>query len=185
MVSLRFNNLKEVLMGERRKAATFQGNPLTLIGPALKPGDKAPAFSCLDAELKPVCLGDYKGKVLLIASVPSLDTPVCNLETIRFNSEAEKLPPDKAAVLTVSMDLPFAQARFCSSEGVRNLKTVSDHKDAIFGANYGVLIKQLRLLSRAIFVVDRKGKIAYVQYVKEITEHPDYDAALAAVRGLI
>jgi thioredoxin-dependent peroxiredoxin len=175
----------EVFMGERRKAATFQGNPLTLIGPRLIPGDKAPAFSVLDAELKPVCLGDYKGKVLLIASVPSLDTPVCNLETIRFNSEAAKLPMEKVALLTVSMDLPFAQARFCSTEGVKNLKVASDHKDAVFGTNYGVLIKQLRLLSRAIFVVDTKGRITYVQYVKEITEHPDYDAALKAVKSLI
>ena len=172
-------------MGERRNAVTFKGKPLTLIGPALKPGDKAPAFSCLDAELKPVCLGDFKGKVLLIASVPSLDTPVCNLETIRFNAEAAKLPADKVALLTVSMDLPFAQARFCSTEGVKNLKVASDHKDAIFGNNYGTLIKQLRLLSRAIFIVDSKGRLAYVQYVKEVSEHPDYDAALAAVKGLI
>jgi thiol peroxidase len=168
-------------MGERKKAATFQGNPLTLSGPELKPGDKAPAFSCLDAELKPVCLGDYKGKTLLILSVPSLDTPVCSMETIRFNKEAEKLPSDKAAVLTVSMDLPFAQSRFCSAEGVKSVRTVSDHKDAIFGANYGTLIKELRLLSRAVFVVDPKGRITYVEYVKEVTDHPDYDAALAAV----
>jgi len=172
-------------MKERKNAATFQGAPLTLVGPELKPGDKAPAFSCLDEELKPVCLGDFKGKALLLLSVPSLDTPVCSLETIRFNKEAEKLSPDRVAVLTVSMDLPFAQARFCSTEGVKNVKAVSDHKDALFGTNYGTLIKELRLLSRAVFVVDPEGRISYVQYVKEVTEHPDYDAALAAVNKVV
>lgn len=172
-------------MQERKKAATFQGNPLTLIGPALKPGDKAPAFTCLDAELKPVKLTDFKGMVRVLLAVPSLDTPVCSIETSRFNAEAKKLPKDKVAVLTVSMDLPFAQARFCSAEKIANLKTVSDHRDATFGENYGTLIKQLRLLSRAVFVVDARGKLAYVQYVKEITKEPDYDAALAAVKALI
>lgn len=171
-------------MQERRKAATFQGNPLTLLGPEIKAGDRAPAFTCLDAELKPVKLSDFKGMVVVIAAVPSLDTPVCSIETSKFNAEAKKLPADKVAVLTVSMDLPFAQARFCTAEKIKNVKTLSDHKDASFGMNYGTLIKQLRLLSRAVFVVDAKGKVVYVQYVKEITEEPDYTAALAAVKAL-
>jgi len=172
-------------MGERKGAATFEGNPLTLEGPELKPGDKAPGFTALDKELKPVTLDDYKGKALIIAAVPSLDTPVCSLETIRFNGEAEKLPRDKAAVLTISMDLPFAQARFCSAEGVEIVRTLSDHRDASFGLAYGTLIKELRLLSRAVFVVSPDGKLTHVEYVKEITNHPDYDKAIAAIKALI
>lgn len=168
-------------MEERKGVTTFRGSPLTLVGPEIKAGDKAPAFSCLDAELKPVCLGDFKGKTILIASVPSLDTKVCSIETSKFNAEAGKLPTDKVAVLTISMDLPFAQDRFCSTEGIKNITVASDHRDAAFGRAYGTLIKELRLLSRAVFVIDGSGKVVYAQYVKENTEEPDYAAALAAV----
>jgi thiol peroxidase len=170
-------------MADRPGGATFEGNPLTLQGTELKMGDAAPNFTVLDAELKPVTLADYKGKALMLAAVPSLDTPVCSIETMRFNDEAEKLPGDKVAVLTISMDLPFAQARFCSAEGVKNLRTLSDHKDASFGMAYGTLIKELRLLSRAVFVVSPDGKLTHVEYVPEITEHPDYDKALAAIKA--
>ena len=147
-------------------------------------GDKAPDFTVVDADLKPVTLKDTRGKVRLIAAVPSLDTPVCSIETSRFNAEAEKLPSEQVAVLTISMDLPFAQSRFCSMEGIKSVKVLSDHRHASFGTGYGVLIKDLRLHSRAVFVLDAKDKVRYVEYVREVTEHPDYDAALKAVGDL-
>ena len=171
-------------MNERNGAATFQGNPLTLLGTELKAGDTAPDFTVTGNDLAPVSLSDYKGKVLIVASVPSLDTPVCDMETRRFNTEAAALGDD-VAILTVSMDLPFAQARWCGAAGVKAVTTVSDHKDASFGLGWGALIKELRLLTRAVFVLDREGTITYVQYLKEITEEPDYDAALAAARKLV
>ncbi|HPD15245.1 MAG TPA: thiol peroxidase [Planctomycetota bacterium] len=170
-------------MNERAGATTFKGNPLTLIGPELKPGDKAPDFTALDNALAPVTLAAAKGKVAILVSVPSLDTPVCDLETRRFNKEAASLGSG-VAVLTISMDLPFAQARWCGAAGIRNVKTLSDHRDASFGTAYGVLIKELRLLARAVFVVDREGVIRYVQLVKEMTHEPDYEAVLAAVEQL-
>ncbi len=169
-------------MSERAGAITFQGNPLTLLGSAVKVGDKAPDFHVLDNGLSPVSLASYLGKVIIISSVPSLDTPVCDLETRRFNDEAAKLGKD-VVVLTVSMDLPFAQSRWCGAAGVSNVITLSDHKDASFGQAYGVLIKELRLLARAVFVVDRTGSIRYVELVKEITHEPDYDAALKAAEA--
>ena len=171
-------------MNERNGAATFQGNPLTLAGTELKAGDTAPDFTVTGNDLAPVTLADYKGKVLIVASVPSLDTPVCDMETRRFNTEAAALGDD-VAILTVSMDLPFAQARWCGAAGVKAVTTVSDHKDASFGLGWGALIKELRLLTRAVFVLDREGTVTYVQYLKEITEEPDYDAALAAARKLV
>jgi thioredoxin-dependent peroxiredoxin len=171
-------------MSERPGAVTFQGNPLTLLGNEVKAGDKAPAFNTLDNGLSPVGLANYQGKVVIISSVPSLDTPVCDLETRRFNSEAAELGKD-VVVLTVSMDLPFAQKRWCGAAGVTHVTTLSDHKDASFGLAYGVLVKELRLLARAVFVVDRQGVIRYVQLVKEITHEPDYDAALAAVKSCV
>jgi len=171
-------------MSERKGAATFQGNPLTLVGPELKVGDAAPAFTVTANDLSPATLADYKGKVVIVAAVPSLDTPVCDMETRRFNTEATALGDD-VVILTLSMDLPFAQARWCGAAGVKAVKTLSDHKDASFGLGWGTLIKELRLLTRAVFVVDRKGAIAYVQYLKEITQEPDYDAALAAARKLV
>jgi thiol peroxidase len=154
---------------------------MTLLGPALKAGDKAPAFTLLDGGLQPVRLSDFAGKTKLISVVPSLDTPVCELQTIRFHQEAAKLP-DSVAVLTVSMDLPFAQSRFCTTHGIDKIKVVSDFQDASFGLAYGVLLKELRLLARSIFVVDANDAIRYVQIVPEVGEHPNYDAALAAAR---
>lgn len=167
-------------MTERSGAVTFQGNPLTLLGNEVRPGDKAPDFAALDNSLAPVNLSSYSGKVLVLSSVPSLDTPVCDMETRRFNSEAAGLGSD-VVILTISMDLPFAQKRWCGAAGVSHVTTLSDHKDASFGMNYGVLIKELRLLARAVFVVDRSGTVRYVELVKEITHEPDYDAALKAV----
>ncbi len=167
-------------MTERSGAVTFQGNPLTLLGNEVRPGDKAPDFAALDNSLAPVNLSSYSGKVLVLSSVPSLDTPVCDMETRRFNSEAASLGSD-VVILTISMDLPFAQKRWCGAAGVSHVTTLSDHKDASFGMNYGVLIKELRLLARAVFVVDRGGTVRYVELVKEITHEPDYDAALKAV----
>ena len=171
-------------MSERTGVATFQGNPLTLVGPEIKIGDTAPDFTLTANDLSPATLGDFKGKVVIIASVPSLDTPVCDMETRRFNTEAAALGDD-VAILAVSMDLPFAQARWCGAAGVEAVRTLSDHKDASFGLAWGALIKELRLLTRAVFVVGRDGKVAYVQYLSEITEEPDYEAALEAARKLV
>ena len=171
-------------MAERPGAVTFQGNPLTLQGNEVKAGDKAPEFVALDTSLNPVSLSKYQGKVVIITTVPSLDTPVCDLETRRFNEESAKLG-DGVVVLTVSMDLPFAQSRWCGAAGVTHVTTLSDHKDASFGLAYGVLIKELRLLARAVFVVDRKGVVRYAELVKEVTHEPDYDSALKAVKDCV
>jgi len=158
--------------------------PLTLVGEGLRVGDKAPEFSLLDIELNPVRLADYRGKVCLVVTVPSLDTPVCDMETRRFNEEAASLGPD-VAVLAVSMDLPFAQKRWCGAAGIEQVQTLSDHRDASFGQAYGVLIKELRLLARAVFVVDQEGAIRYEQLVGEIVNEPDYEAALSAAKKLV
>lgn len=170
-------------MSERTGVITFKGNPLTLIGPEVKVGAAAPDFTVTANDLSPAGLADFKGKVLIIAAVPSLDTPVCDMETRRFNTEAAKLGDD-VKILTISMDLPFAQARWCGAAGIEAVQTLSDHASASFGQNWGALIKELRLLTRAVFVVGKDGKVAYVQYLKEITEEPDYDAALAAAKKL-
>jgi thiol peroxidase len=166
---------------ERNGAVTFKGAPLTLVGPELKAGQKAPDFKVLKTLAEEITLASTAGKVRLITSVPSLDTSVCEAMTRRFNTEAAQLPPN-VALLTVSMDLPFAQGRFCSTAGIERVQTVSDHRDASFGESYGVLIKEFRLLSRAVFVVGPDDVIRYVQYVREITEHPDYVLALSAAR---
>jgi thiol peroxidase len=168
-------------MAERTGAVTFQGNPLTLIGNEVKVGDKAPDFEVLDNGLSPAKLSAYNGKVVVISSVPSLDTPVCDMETREFNKRAGQLG-DGVAMLTISMDLPFAQARWCGAAGVTHVTTLSDYKDANFGMTYGLLIKELRLLARAVLVVDRKGTVRYAELVKEITHEPNYDAALNAVK---
>lgn len=170
-------------MTERANAVTFQGNPLTLVGPELAVGSAAPDATLLTNDLSATSIADVRGKVCVISVVPSLDTPVCDLQTRRFNEEAAKLGDD-VVVLTVSMDLPFAQARWCGAAGVDQVVTLSDHRDASFGAAFGVLIKELRLLTRAIFVLDAAGVIQYVEVVPEMTSHPDYDAALAAVAHL-
>jgi len=171
-------------MEERKGLVTFMGNPLTLVGLSLKVGDKAPDFTVLDNNLNPVNLSSYKGKVCIQSSVPSLDTPVCDLETRRFNQEAATLGSD-VAVLTLSMDLPFAQKRWCGAAGVDKVTTLSDHRDASFGTAYGTLIKELRLLARCVFVVDQGGVIRYLQLVKEIAQEPDYAAVLEAVKKLL
>ena len=167
-------------MNERKNAVTMRGNPLTLLGPELKAGDRAPEFAALDNGLQPVRLSDSAGKVRLIASLPSLDTGVCDAETRRFNQEAAAIPG--VEFLAVSMDLPFAQKRFCASAGIERVRLLSDHRDAAFGSAYGTLIKENRLLSRAVFVVDGQGLLRYVEYVPEIGQHPDYERALAALR---
>jgi thiol peroxidase len=169
---------------ERSGIVTIEGNPLTLIGEEVKAGQAAPAFTVLDADLKEVSLGDFKDKTKLIASVPSLDTPICDLQIKRFNDEATKLSKD-IVVLFISMDLPFAQKRFCQAYDIKKVKTLSDHRDASFGAGYGVLIKELRLLSRAIFILDKGNKVTYTEYVKEVASHPDYDKALEALQAAI
>lgn len=171
-------------MEEQTGIITFQGKPLTLIGQKLSAGSRAPDFTCLDNKLNSVSLKDFAGKACIISSVPSLDTPVCDMETKRFNKEAEKLG-DKVKVLTISMDLPFAQARWCGAAGVENVITLSDHKDASFGMAYGVLIKELRLLTRAVFAVDGQGVLRYRQLVKEITKEPDYQAVLDEVAKIL
>lgn len=171
-------------MKERKGLVTIKGKPLTLIGNEIKVGDKAPDFTCLDNDLNPVNLSSFKDKVCVLAAVPSLDTPVCDIETRRFNSEADKLGKD-VVILTISVDLPFAQKRWCGSAGVEKVITLSDHKDTGFGLAYGVLIKELRLLARAIFIVDRTGIIQYIQLVPEIASEPDYQAALTAVEKLV
>lgn len=171
-------------MQERNGATTMKGGPLTLVGPELSNGDPAPDAILLDNDLNPVKLSSYKGKICIISSVPSLDTPVCDMQTRRFNSEAGNLGED-VAILTVSMDLPFAQKRWCGAAGVDKVATLSDHRDAAFGEAYGVLIKELRLLARAIFVLDREGTLRYQQLVKEVSEEPDYDDVLEAVKKLV
>jgi len=168
-------------MKERTGLVTFQGMPLTLVGDGRSTGDKAPDFSLLDNDLGQVRLSEFKGKVCLLVTVPSLDTPVCDTETRRFNEEASKLGPD-VAVLVISMDLPFAQKRWCGAAGIERVKTLSDHRDASFGEAYGLLIKELRLLARAVLVVDPKGVIRYEQLVSEIASEPNYEAALSAAK---
>src|SRR5690242_15406336 len=168
---------------ERPGATTLKGNPLTLIGPELKPGDPAPDFTVTDGSLKPVSLSDTGNQVRIISVVPSLDTPVCDAQTKRFNEEASKLPD--VDIITVSMDLPFAQKRWCGAFGVDKVKMLSDHKDGSFGSQYGTLIKELRIESRAIFVIDRDNKIRHVEYVKEVADFPDYEKALAAARSAV
>lgn len=171
-------------MENRTGIITIHGNPLTIVGSGLKVGDPAPDFELLDNDLSPVRLSSFRSKVLIISSVPSLDTPVCDMETRRFNEEAGKLGED-VRILTVSMDLPFAQKRWCGSAGVDRVITLSDHRQASFGTAYGVLIKELRLLARAVFVLDREGIIRYIHIVKEITDEPDYNAVLEAVHKLM
>src|SRR6185312_1576516 len=169
---------------ERPNATSMGDKQLTLLGPALKPGDAMPDFTLVDNGLKPVTKADTQGKVRIFSVVPSLDTPVCDLQTRRFNDEAGKMG-DKVRVLTVSVDLPFAQKRWCGAAGATHVQTLSDYQSGSFGQAMGTLIKELRLESRAIFVVDQDGTIRYVQYVPEIAEHPDYDQALAAARALL
>jgi thiol peroxidase len=166
---------------ERPGATTLKGNPLTLIGPELKAGDSAPDFTTTDGSLKPVSLKDTGNNVRIISVVPSLDTPVCDAQTKKFNEAAAQLPG--VDIITISMDLPFAQKRWCGAFGVDNVKMLSDHKDGSFGSNYGTLIKELRIESRAIFVLDQNNTIRHAEYVKEVADHPNYESALGAARS--
>ncbi len=167
---------------ERKGAVTFKGNPLTLIGPEIKAGDKAPDFKLLAKDLTEVTLAASKGKTRLISVVPSLDTPVCEAQTKRFNEEASKFPSN-VAVYTVSMDLPFAQNRFCTAQHTDKVTCLSDHRETSFGKNYGVLIKELRLLARSVFIIGPDDKVQYAEVVKEVTQHPDYEKALNSLKA--
>ena len=171
-------------MQKRQNAVTFKGKPFTLVGPQLKVGDKAPDFGCLSG-LDPVTLAQTPAKARLFSVVPSLDTPVCSQQTKKFDETLGGYK-DKLACYTISLDLPFAQKRFCSAESITNMQTLSDVHDHSFGQNYGVLIEglPLPLLSRAVFVVDKSGTITYAEYVPEVGSHPNYDAAVAAVKAL-
>jgi thiol peroxidase len=171
----------EEMMKERPALVTMRGNPLTLVGDEVKIGDAAPDFEALDPNLKPIKLSSYRNKICIISSVPSLDTPVCDIETRKFNEKASKLG-EEVQILTISMDLPFAQKRWCGAAGVDKIQTLSDHREAQFGLAYGVLIKELRLLARAVFLVDQKGILQYMQLVKEISNEPNYDEIWSALK---
>lgn len=168
---------------ERQGIITMKGNPLTLMGPELRPGDRAPDFSVVDQNLKPVSLAHFAGKIKVISTTPSLDTPVCDLQAHRFNEEAASLG-DHVAILNISMDLPFAIARFCTAGGIDAISVLSDHRDASFGTRWGMLIKELRLLARGTFLVDQENIIRYAAIVSEQTEEPDYDTLLLALKKL-
>ncbi len=168
---------------ERTGIITMKGKKMTLVGPEVKIGDKAPDFTLLDGTLAEVRLGDFEGKTKIISVTPSLDTPVCDLQLRRFNREAASLPHD-VAVLNVSMDLPFAIARFCSTADIDRAKALSDHREASFGTAYGVLIKELRLLARSIFIIDKNGVIRHKEIVPEQSNHPDYEKALQVLRDV-
>lgn len=171
-------------MEERKGLVTMKGKPLNLVGSDVKIGEKAPDFVAIDNNLTPVRFSSYHGKICIISSVISLDTPVCDLQTKKFNEEASRLGSG-VVILTLSMDLPFAQKRWCGAAGVDRIQTLSDHRDASFGTSYGVLIKELRLLARAIFLVDRKGLLQYKELVKEVTHEPDYDAVLSELKKIV
>lgn len=169
---------------EKKNKVTLKGNPVTLIGNELKVGEKAPDFRALNIALEEETLGKFKNKIKLVASVPSLDTPVCDTEIKRFNDEVASLSKD-IAIIFISMDLPFAQKRFCQAFDIKNVKTLSDHRNADFGEKYGVLIKELRLLARAIFIIDKEDKIRYIELVPEISSPPDYEKALVALKKAV
>jgi thiol peroxidase len=172
-------------MQKRSNAVTFKGSPLTLVGPQLKPGDKAPDFKCVTGSLSLVGVADTPAKARLFSVVPSLDTPVCSAQTKKFDESLAAMK-DKVACYTVSLDMPFAQKRFCTAENVVNMQTLSDVHDHSFGQNYGTLIEglPLPLLSRAVFVVDKNGTITYAEYVPEVTSHPNYEQAVAALQAV-
>lgn len=169
---------------EREAAVLFKGNPATLLGSEVKVGDTAPDFRVVDNGLQPVTLATAAGKIRLIAVVPSLDTPVCDTMTRQFNQDAANLP-DSVVVYTISVDLPFAQKRWCGNAGIDKVQTLSDYQDRSFGLNYGLLLKNLKLLARAVYVIDQNDKVVYVELVPEVTAEPNYTAALEAVKKLL
>ncbi|MGH7815325.1 MAG: thiol peroxidase [Candidatus Binataceae bacterium] len=166
---------------ERSGAVTMRGNPMTLVGAEIKVGQKAPSFTVIGKGMAPSTLDSFKGKVKIITTIPSVDTPVCDAETRRFNQEAANLPGD-VQILAISMDLPFAQSRWCGAAGVDKVTTLSDWRSGDFGRGYGVLIKELHLLGRAVFVVDKNDNVVYAEYVKEVANQPNYEGALAAAK---
>lgn len=168
---------------ERKGIISFKGTPLTLLGAESKVGDKAPDFMVLDNELNIKGLKSFEGKIKVISVTPSLDTPVCDMQARRFNTEAAKLSDD-VAVLNISMDLPFALSRFCATAGIDKVKTFSDHREASFANAYGVMIKELRLLARSVFIIDKNDIIRYIEIVPEVTDQPDYDKVLEALKKL-
>lgn len=170
-------------MDKRKNLVTMGGEPMTLLGKEIKIGDKAPDFTALKTDLTPYSLKDAKDKVKIISVVPSLDTGVCELQTIRFNEMASEL--GDVLILTISVDLPFAQGRFCGAKGIDKVITLSDHRDLDFGMKYGFVMEELRLLSRGVVIVDRDNTVKYVEYVKEATNHPDYDKALEEVKKFL
>lgn len=170
-------------MEKNNVKVTFKGNPVTILGKAPKVGDTAPDFTALSSSLEPVKLSDFDGKVKVIAIYPSIDTGICAAQNRRFNKEADSL--DGVAVLSISVDLPFAQSRFCAAEGLKNIITLSDHKELDFGSKYGFVIEELRLLARGTVIIGKDNKIKYVEYVPEIAQEPDYDAALKVIKELI
>lgn len=168
---------------KRQGLVTMGGNPVTLIGKEIKVGDKAPDFTVLTNDLQPYSLKDAEDKVKIISVVPSLDTGVCEFQTTHFNQEASNL--GDVVILTISVDLPFAQQRFCGAKGIDKVITLSDHKDLSFGMNYGFVMEELRLLSRGIVILDKDNNVKYVEYVKEVTEHPNYDKAIEEAKKLL
>ena len=171
-------------MKEREGLVTLKGNKVVLLGEEVTVGGKAPDFTCVDNDLQEKSLADFSGKTVIVSSVPSLDTPVCDMETRWFNKQAETLS-DSVVILTISVDLPFAQKRWCGAAGVEKVITLSDHRDTAFGLAYGVLIKDLRLLARAIFIIDPSGTVRYKQLVPEVSQEPDYDEVLRALREIV
>ena len=169
---------------EGKRTVTMKGNPLTLSGNPVKVGKPAPDFEVVANDLSEVKLSSFRGKICLISSVPSLDTSVCDTQTRKFNEQAGMLG-DNVVILTISMDLPFAQARWCGAAGVKNVQTLSDYRKAEFGNAFGILIQELRLLARAVFIVDSEGIIKYIQIVDELTNEPDYADALETLKGII
>lgn len=177
-------NISEVVPMERTGLVAFAGNPLTVIGNEIKVGDRAPDFTVVDKDLQETKLSDFAGRIKIVSVTPSLDTPVCDMQARRFNQEAQSLG-DNVVVLNISMDLPFAIARFCAGAGIDKIITLSDHRDASFGNAYGILIKELRLLARTIFVIDASNTIRYIEVVPDITQEPDYGKAIAAARSIM
>jgi len=168
----------------RQGAVTFKGNPMTLAGDEVKAGQPAPSFTMhvFEGGIKPVTLADLKGKPSFISVVPSLDTPVCQLQTKKFNEQLSALG-DKVNAWTVSLDLPFAMNRFCGAESIKNMRAVSDYQDRTFGKNWGMLIEELKILARGAFVLDKDGKVVYAETVKEVASEPNYAAALQALNA--
>ena len=171
-------------MSGRKGLVTLQGNPMTLVGSPVESGDTAPNATVLDGDLSPVSLASFTGKIRVLLTVPSVDTSVCDAEVRRFNQEAAALGDD-VVVLAVSMDLPFAQQRWCGAAGIDRVKVLSDHRDAAVGLAYGVLMEEVRLLARAVFVIDRTDRVCHSQLVREVADAPDYDAVLAAVTAAL